>query len=67
MKKSSTYFFLSGLFFTAFMFVQFTNALAVPSWFKVFVIILATTYLISGIVQNRKPTNFDEDNNDDVI
>ena len=57
MKKKSNYFFLSGLFFTVFMFIQFTDALAVPSWFKVFVIILAITYLISGIVQNRRETN----------
>jgi hypothetical protein len=54
MNKQTNYFFLSGLFFVAFLVVEFTDIYGNPGWFKAFVLILSTTFLISGIAIRKK-------------
>jgi hypothetical protein len=54
MNKPINYFLLSALFFVAFLMVQFTHIYGNPGWFKVFVLILSTSFLVSGIVNSKK-------------
>ncbi len=55
--KPTNYFFLAGLFFVVFLVFEFTDIYGVPGWVKVFVLILATTFLWSGIAVKRKKDN----------
>jgi hypothetical protein len=63
MSKPTNYFFLSGLFFVVWLVVEFTDIYGDSGWFKAFLLILSTTYLISGVAgrkkanQNNEPTN----------
>lgn len=60
MNKQTNYFFLSGLFFVAYLVVAFTDIYGNPGWFKAFVLILSTTFLISGIASRKKQNNDNE-------
>jgi len=60
MNKQTNYFFLSGLFFVAFLAAEFTEVYESPGWFKAFVLILSITFLISGIA-GRKKKNSDSE------
>ncbi len=57
MKKQNNYLFLSGLFFVAFLVVEFTDIYAPPIWFKAFVIILCITFFISSLERKIKNNN----------
>lgn len=57
MRNSQTYFILSGLFFVAFLAVQFTSIYGDSGWFKVFTLIVSASFLISGINSNRNSKN----------
>lgn len=54
MKKSNNYLLLSALFFFGFLVVKYTDTFGNSSWFKLFLIILCITFLISGISQKKK-------------
>ncbi len=53
MKNSQTYLILSGLFFIAFLAVQFTSIYGDSTWFKVFALIVSASFLYIGINKNR--------------
>lgn len=57
MSDSRTYFILSGLFFAAFLVVQFTSIYGDASWFKVFTLILSASFLYIGINYKRNSKN----------
>jgi hypothetical protein len=57
MKKQTNYFFLSGIFFVAFLVLEFTDIYGDPGWFKAFVLILATTFLIVGFANKKNKNN----------
>lgn len=58
MNKKYNYLFLSALFFVVFLVIEFTEIYGDSGWFKAFLIILAVTFLITGIA-NRKEKNND--------
>jgi hypothetical protein len=60
MNKQTNYFFLSGLFFVVFLVVQFTDIYGDSGWFRAFLIILSTTFLISGMAIKKKVNNDSE-------
>lgn len=60
MNKQTNYFFLSGLFFAAFLVVQFTDIYGNPGWFKAFALILSLTFLIVGVAR-KTPTDKETD------
>jgi len=57
MNKNNNYFLLSGLFFLAFLVMEFTDIYGDSGWFKAFLLILFTTFLISGIAIKKKKNN----------
>lgn len=57
MNKKTNYFILSGLFFVVFLVVEFTDIYGDSGWFKAFVLILATTFLISGFANKKSKNN----------
>ncbi|MBV6510546.1 MAG: hypothetical protein FMNOHCHN_00021 [Ignavibacteriaceae bacterium] len=60
MSKKNNYLFLSGFFFCVFLVVEFTDIYGDSGWFKTFLIILFTTFLISGIASKEKKGNDSE-------
>lgn len=54
MDKKPNYFFLAGVFFVAYLVVQFTDIYGDPTWFKVFVLIVSGSFLVSGLLSNKK-------------
>jgi hypothetical protein len=52
--KKTNYFFLSGLFLTAFLVIEFTDIYGDPGWFKFFLVIVSLTFLITGISKKRE-------------
>jgi len=60
MTKKNNYLFLSGFFFCVFLVVEFTDIYGDSGWFKTFLIILFTTFLISGIASKEKKGNDSE-------
>lgn len=54
MIKQTNYIFLSGLFFAVFIITEFTQIYGDSGWFKVFLLILSGTFLITGIANRIK-------------
>jgi len=57
MNKQNNYYLLSGLFIVVFLVMEFTDIYGDSGWFKVFLIILSVTYLITGIANRKKKNN----------
>jgi hypothetical protein len=60
MSKPTNYFFLSGLFFVVWLVVGFTDIYGDSGWFKAFLLILSTTYLMSGVAGRKKENKNNE-------
>lgn len=52
MEKRPNYFMLAGLFFVAFLVVQFTYIYGDSTWFKVFALIISGSFVVSGLSKN---------------
>ncbi|MEM7110716.1 MAG: hypothetical protein AAF519_20975 [Bacteroidota bacterium] len=63
MKNSPPYFFLSGLFFAAYLVVQFTAVYYALGWFKFFALIVTIAFFSGGIAQRRNSQRSQENNN----
>jgi len=57
MDKQTNYYFLSGLFFVVLLVLELTDIYGNSGWFKFFLLILSTTFLISGLLSKRKNKN----------
>ncbi len=60
MTSKNNYFLLSGLFFLVFLVLEFTDIYGDSGWFKAFVLILFSTFLISGLANKKKKNNDSE-------
>ena len=60
MNKQTNYIFLAGLFFVVYLVIEFTEIYGNPGWFKAFLIIIAVSFLITGIANRKKKNNDNE-------
>jgi hypothetical protein len=54
MKKSTSYFILTGLCIVGYLVIKFTDIYGNPGRFKYFLILLGVTFLISGISTKKE-------------
>ncbi len=52
MSEQTNYYFLSVFFFVMFLLMEATDIYEPPPWFKAFLLILCTAFLVSGL--NKK-------------
>ncbi len=57
MNRKNNYLFLAGLSLVVFLIIEFTDIYGNSGWFKVFLLILSVTFLISGIANRKKKNN----------
>jgi len=53
MNKKTNYFLLAGLFFAAFLLFEFTDIYSKSTWIKVFFLLIAATFLLSGFSKKQ--------------